>query len=100
LKSLAFAKAISAFFSFVMGLSVICFSVANGEMSRTPLGAGDAIYCSSRDNGGGAAEGGAVLLIVRAACGVNQSMRISPFAPPRFLPFAPPRFLPSGECNG
>jgi hypothetical protein len=29
------------------------------EMSRTPLGAGDAIHCSSRDKGGGAAAGGA-----------------------------------------
>ena len=44
------------------------------EMSRTPLGAGGAIYCRSRDNGGEAAAGGAVLLVVRAACGENQSM--------------------------
>jgi len=36
-------------------------------MSRTPLGAGDAIYCGSRDNGGEAAEGGADRLMVRAA---------------------------------
>jgi len=43
-------------------------------MSRTPLGAGDAIHCSSRDKGGGAAIGGAAPLMVRAACGENQSM--------------------------
>jgi hypothetical protein len=44
------------------------------EMSRTPLGAGGAIYCSSRDKGGGAAVGGAAPLMVRAACGENPSM--------------------------
>jgi len=43
-------------------------------MSRTPLGAGDAINCSSRDKGGGAAVGGAAPLMVRAACGENPSM--------------------------
>ena len=44
------------------------------EMSRPPLGAGDAIYCSSRDKGGGATVGGAAPLMVRAAWGENQSM--------------------------
>ena len=49
--------------------------IYNGwEMSRTPLGAGGAIYCSSRDKGGGAAVGGAAPLMVRAACGENPSM--------------------------
>jgi hypothetical protein len=43
-------------------------------MSRPSLGAGDAIHCSSRDKGGGAAVGGAAPLMVRAACGENQSM--------------------------
>jgi hypothetical protein len=43
-------------------------------MSRTPLGAGDAVYCSSRDKGDGAAVGGAAPLMVRAACGENLSM--------------------------
>ncbi len=51
------------------------------EMSRTPLGAGGAIYCSSRDNGGEAAEGGAAPLMVRAARGENPSM--GQFAPVR-----------------
>ncbi len=44
------------------------------EMSLTPLGAGDAIHCSFRDKGGGAAVGGAAPLIVRATCGENQLM--------------------------
>jgi len=43
-------------------------------MSRTPLGAGDAIHGSSCDKGGGAAEGGAAPLMVRDTCGENQSM--------------------------
>jgi hypothetical protein len=34
------------------------FKDSGGEMSRTALGAGDAIDCRSRDNGGGAATGG------------------------------------------
>ena len=36
------------------------------EMSRTPLGAGDAIHCSSRDKGGGAAVGGANEKVTRS----------------------------------
>jgi hypothetical protein len=52
-------------------------------MSRTPLGAGDAIYCRSRDNGGEAAEGGAVLLMVRAACGETSNAHLAPFVPPQ-----------------
>ena len=62
-------------------------------MSRIPLGAGDAIYCSSRDNGGVAAVGGAVQLIVRAAYGENQSMIISP-------PFAPPQAARTKKSAG
>jgi len=43
-------------------------------MSRTPLGVGNAIHCGSRDNGVMAAVGGAAPLMVRAACGENQSV--------------------------
>jgi hypothetical protein len=38
-----------------LAIIVISFSPNGGEMSRTPLGAGDAISCSSRENGGGVA---------------------------------------------
>jgi len=43
------------FSGIITSMWVINFT-QRGKMSRTPLGAGDAIYCSSRDNGGGAAK--------------------------------------------